>query len=149
MLKLFVACAICLLIAACGSSKPSSPLILGDGADQAVPGPRTLSLTQQEKLQAAIVGAGAPCSGIYGTYLRDVSVELKTESWDVRCGDDDYSVQIMADGPAAVHPCRRTRSMYASPCFRPDVSPRSAPTRLNPDLGKLLEPMTAPSGKND
>ena len=148
MLKLRVACAVCLLVAACGGSERSSPLILGVEGRDAAPGPRTLSAGQAEKLRARIVAAGVPCSSIEGTYLRDANVELQTEAWDVRCADQNYAVQILADGPALARPCRM-EPIENAPCFQPYGSGRRAPSQLNPDLGKLLAPMTAPTEKND
>ena len=150
MLKLRVACAVCLLVSACGVSEPSSPLILGGEARDAVPGPHALTDRQAEKLRASIVAAGVPCSAIEGTYFRAASVELQTEAWDVRCADQNYAVQIAADRPTLVRPCRMSPGENA-PCdfFQRYGSPRRAPTELNPDLRKLLEPMTAPNGKSD
>jgi hypothetical protein len=150
MRKVFVACVACVLLAACGASKPASPLILGDEAGAAVPGARPLNPRQAEKLRASIVSAGVPCSSIRGTYLRDVNVELQMEAWDVRCADRNYAVEILAEGPPRVHPCYM-EPIDNAPCsvFRRYGSPQRAPEQLNPDLGKLLAPMTAPNGKND
>lgn len=151
ILRYVRAVGMCLATLACGSSEPPSPLILGSEATEAAPGPRTLTSSQERALQDVIASAGERCDGIDQAYLRDF-VAGDSEAWDVRCSDGAYSVLIAADGrPAAVRPCF---SRYDdSPCFQPfRVYPRERAGRggaLNPDLGKLLEPMTAKDGKTD
>src|SRR5688572_31416893 len=60
----------CVLLLACGSSTPESPLILG-GAEGAVLGPRTLTASQQRALMNVIESSGEPCEAVVQTYLRD------------------------------------------------------------------------------
>ena len=143
---------VCLSILACGSSEPPSPLILDGDAQDAAPGPRTLTSSQARALEEVIASAGERCDEIEQAYLRDF-VAGDSEAWDVRCVDGAYSVLISADGrPADVRPCF---SRYAdAPCSQPyrsyqrrESGARGGP--LNPDLGKLLEPMTAKDGKTD
>ena len=139
-------------ILACGSSEPRSPLILGDEAKSAQSGPRTLTASQTGALKQVIESAGELCDEINRTFLRDVSADF--ESWDVRCSGRGFNVMVFADGTAAaVAPC------FSDPingaCSRPyrerrRALPESGPSgNLNPDLRKLLEPMTAKDGKAD
>lgn len=144
----------CLAILACGSSDPPSPLILGGDATDAVPGARTLTSSQEQALRRVITSAGEPCEALLQTYLRDVDAGtgVLLESWDVQCSDGAYAVLIPGDGtPAAVRPCLGDR--YGGlPCFQRDRGPRREPEgapALNPELGKLLEPMTAKNPKVD
>jgi hypothetical protein len=144
---------------ACGSAEPESPLILGTAPDDLSLGPRTLSDAQTRALADVIASSGEPCGSIRRSYLRDLDTVGHTEAWDVRCADGSYEVMIRADGtPAAVRPCRPTRGFEDVPCERasgmrrPYVGrrPSSDPGGpLNPELGKLLEPMTAKENKND
>jgi hypothetical protein len=142
----------CLLILSCGSSEPSSPLILGANPADTAPGPRALTASQTRALQDVITSAGEPCEAISRAHLRDVDVVAGAEAWDVRCSQGSYAVVIRADGtPSAV---RRCISLYGenAPCVQPYAGRpgRRAPGGpLNPELGKLLEPMTAKDGKSD
>src|SRR5262245_59917251 len=131
--------ALCLLVCGCGPSEPRSPLILGADSKDAVPGPRVLTAAQQGALKEVITSSGEPCEAIGRTSLRDVGAAGQAESWDVRCVEGSYAVNIHADGTAAnVQPCvwlgdgcadgyagRRSRQY-------PD---RRTPGELNPDLG--------------
>ena len=79
----------------------------------------------------------------------DAGSSARVESWDVRCSDGAYAVLISDDGtPASVRPCF---VRYGDlPCFQRDRGPRrqqDGSPALNPDLGKLLEPMTAKDAK--
>jgi hypothetical protein len=143
----------CLGVAACGSSEPRSPLILGDKPPRALPGPRDLTSEQTRSLQDVIASAGEPCGAISVAYLGDIDLVNGSESWEVRCPESPYSVLIRSDGtPSAVRRCLRGEP-GDSPCGSPYAprqlrrQPREGP--LNPDLGKLLEPMTAKDGKTD
>jgi hypothetical protein len=153
MLRTVSGAVACVLMLACGSSTPESPLILG-GAEGAVLGPRTLTASQQRALMNVIESSGEPCEAVMQTYLRDADAAgsgIGQETWDVRCNVGTYAVVITDDGtPASV---RRCGGRYAEvPCFQRDRGPRreadSAPP-LNPELGKLLEPMTAKDAKVD
>ena len=143
----------CLGVAACGSSEPRSPLILGDKPPRALPGPRDLTREQTRSLQDVIASAGEPCGAINLAYLRDIDLVNGSEAWEVRCSESPYSVLIRSDGaPSAVRRClggepggSPCESPYAGRRFRRE--PQGGP--LNPDLGKLLEPMTAKDGKTD
>ena len=144
---------VCLAIVACGSSDPPSPLILAGDATDAVPGPRTLTSSQERSLLNVITSSGQPCEALLETYLRDADAgsSARVESWDVRCSDGAYAVLISDDGtPASVRPCF---VRYGDlPCFQRDRGPRREPDgspALNPELGKLLEPMTAKGAKVD
>lgn len=137
---------------ACGSSEPDSPLILGRDAKEVAPGPRQLSSAQNRALQSAVTSTGAPCVGLDRTYLRSLGAEGQSETWDVRCLEGSYSVQIFADGTAAdVQRCfgwseEGCADPYSRRRFRQEPERREP---LNPDLGKLLEPMTSTNGKVD
>ena len=143
----------CLGVAACGSSEPRSPLILGDKPLRALPGPRDLTSKQIRSLQNVLASAGEPCDAINQAYLRDIDVVNGSESWEVRCPESPYSVLIRSDGtPSAVRRCL-PGELGGSPCESPYAGrrlrrePQGGP--LNPDLGKLLEPMIAKDGKTD
>jgi len=149
MLRETVVCVACLGVLGCGSSEPRSPLILGAEAANVLPGPRTLNASQTRALQKVITAAGEPCASIERTYLSDV--DGVGESWEVRCTEAPYIVVIRADGtPSAVRRCIGSY-LDASPCLPPYAgrSRSRTPGPLNPDLGKLLEPMTSKDGKTD
>ena len=145
----------CVVMLACGSSEPDSPLILG-GEKDAAPGLRTLTESQKQAMLNVIESAGAPCEAVVQTYLHDASdrTGIGLESWDVRCSHGSYAVRITDDGiPASV---RRCPGGYGdAPCFQrdrgfqPDRDVRRPSDTLNPELGKLLEPMTAKGVKVD
>jgi hypothetical protein len=143
----------CLGVAACGSSEPRSPLILGDKPPRALPGPRDLTSEQSRSLQNVISTAGEPCSGITLAYLSGLDSVTGSESWEVRCADAAYAVLIRSDGtPNAVRRCRDElfERPCASPARRPGYQTRQPEgSELNPDLGKLLQPMIAKDGKTD
>ena len=152
VLRNAVAVGTCLLILSCGSSEPSSPLILdGDPLDVAA-GPRTLTAAQTRELRDVIESAGEPCQEVSQTFLRAADIAGRTESWDVRCGEAAYAVRIMSDAtPSDVRRC--VPSFNDAPCWE-TYAARGGPRRpargeLNPDLEKLLAPMTAPDGKTD
>jgi hypothetical protein len=142
---------VCLSMLACGRSDPPSPLILGGNAEENALGRRELTTEQNGALQKAITSSGQACAGVDRAYLNDLGVDGKSESWAVRCLEASYQVHITADGSEpSVYRCR-DRAGSDIPCFRGysryggysggDGARSSAP--LNPDLGKLLEPMTA------
>ena len=148
-----VAC--CLGVAACGSSEPRSPLILGDKPPRALPGPRDLTSEQSRSLQGVIASAGEPCGGITLAYLSGLDSVNGSESWEVRCADAAYAVLIRSDGtPNAVRRCSEDRFDRHRPCASParrSVFQGRQPQggELNPELKNLLEPMTAKDGKSD
>lgn len=135
---------------ACGSSEPDSPLILGSDGSLTAPGPRTLTAAQSRALQRRITTAGEQCEQVDQTYLRDITAGA--EAWEVRCRGGAYTVLLSSDGtPALVRPCVEA-PINDPPCF---VSPgyrygrrNRNPGPLNPELGKLLEPLTK-DGKTD
>jgi hypothetical protein len=146
-------------VAACGSSQPDSPLILGgDGSASVAPGPRTLTASQSRALQRKITAAGESCDGIDQAYLRDITAGA--EAWEVRCGEGAYTVLLSSDGrlgsdrpQALVRRCVEG-AIDDPPCFVPPSRYGSGrrnrnPGPLNPELGKLLEPMTSKDGKSD
>jgi hypothetical protein len=144
---------LCLAAAACGSPEPRSPLILSNKEPGALPGPRDLTSQQSRSLQDVITSSGEQCGGITLAYLSGLDSVNGSESWEVRCTDAAYAVLIRSDGtPNAVRPCfsgggveRPCASPYAG---RPSRrQPQDGP--LNPDLGKLLQPMIAKDGKTD
>lgn len=152
----------CLGVAACGSSEPRSPLILGGNPPDAR-GPQDLTASQMGALKKLITTAGETCGAIVGKaflsdtgYRRDTDPAVGWESWEVQCTEAPYAVMVSADGtPAAVRRCVGG-GFGDSPCAQPtERSYRSYGGRrppegpLNPDLGKLLEPMTAKDGKSD
>lgn len=145
----------CLAILACGSSEPDSPLILGGEARKADVGPRTLTASQSRALREVVTRGGEFCVELDGTYLRDAGADGEFESWEVRCNDGAgaYMVVIRSDGSAA--DVRRCVGRYSiddqgcSPGSRYRDRSDRAPTALNPELGKLLEPMTAKDAKVD
>jgi hypothetical protein len=144
----------CLGAAACGSSEPQSPLILGDKPARALPGPRDLTSEQSRSLQKVITSAGEMCGAITLAYLADIDLVDGSESWEVRCAEASYRVRLWAAGtPSYVRACVQGDA-FGSPCGSPYAErqfrrrqPQGGP--LNPDLGKLLEPMTAKDGKTD
>jgi hypothetical protein len=143
----------CLGMAACGSSEPRSPLILGDKPTPTLPGPRDLTKEQTRSLQDVIASAGEPCGAINLAYLSGLDVVNGSESWEVRCPEAPYSVLIRSDeAPSSVRRCL-PGGLGGSPCESPYAGrrfrrePQGGP--LNPDLGKLLEPMVAKDGKTD
>ena len=144
----------CLGVAACGSSEPQSPLILGDKPPRALPGPRDLTSKQSRSLQNVISTAGERCGGITLAYLSGIDSVNGSESWEVRCPDAAYAVLIRSDGtPNAVRRCREAL-LDARPCASPARGPAYQTRQpqggeLNPDLGKLLQPMIAKDGKTD
>jgi hypothetical protein len=149
MLRETVVCVACLAVLGCGSSEPRSALILGGNPAEAQPGPRTLTGSQARALRNVIASAGESCASIERAYLRDV--DGVGESWEVRCTEAPYMVMIPADGtPSAVRRCIGSY-LDASPCRQPYAgrSRSRTPGPLNPDLGKLLEPMTSKDGKTD
>ncbi len=137
---------------ACGSSGSDSPLILGSDGVAAAPGPRTLTSSQSRSLQRKITTAGEACDEVAQTYLRDVTAGA--EAWEVRCSDGAYTVLLSSDGtPGVVRRCVEA-PFDEPPCFVPRTGfgygRRSrSPGPLNPELGKLLEPMTTKGGKAD
>ena len=146
---------LCLGVAACGSSEPRSPLILGDKAPRALPGPRDLTSEQSRSLQDVITTAGEPCGRITLAYLTGLDSVNGSESWEVRCTDVAYAVLIRSDGsPSAVRPCDFRGSSLERPCASPTrrftyQGRQPEGSELNPDLKKLLEPLTAKDGKTD
>jgi hypothetical protein len=144
---------------ACGSSEPDAPLILGGGgSESAAPGPRTLTSSQSRALQRKITTAGEPCDKVDQTYLRDITAGA--ESWEVRCPEGAYTVLLSSSGTSGSDvPRALVRRCVEAPIDDPPCFvPRSGfgygrrnrdPGPLNPDLGKLLEPMTTKDGKSD
>ena len=130
--------------------QPRSALILGGNPSDAQPGPRTLTGAQARALRNVIASAGELCSAIERTYLRDADVVAGSEAWDVRCSEGTYTLLVRGDGTqASVRRC--PGGVPDVPCIQPyqGRSRRSTPGTLNPDLGKLLEPMTSKDGKVD
>jgi hypothetical protein len=148
-----------LVALACSSSEPGSPLVLGSDGASASPGPRTLTSAQSRTLQRKITTAGEACDEVAQTYLRDVTDGA--ESWEVRCSDGAYTVQLSSHGaPGSDEPQVLVRRCVEAPFDEPPCFvPRSGygyggrrsrnPGALNPELGKLLEPMAAKGGKTD
>ena len=136
----------------CGSSEPDSPLILRGEGSSAAPGPRTLTASQSRALQRKITAAGEACDEVGQTYLRDITAGA--EAWEVRCNRGAYTVLLSSDGtPGLVRRCVEA-PFDEPPCFVPrsgfGYGRRSrSPGPLNPELGKLLEPMTTKDGKSD
>lgn len=152
VLRAFVAAG-SLAALACGSSGSDSPLILGGDGASAAPGPRTLTSSQSRSLQRKITTAGETCDEVAQTYLRDITAGA--EAWEVRCSDGAYTVLLSSDAPGVVRRCVEA-PIDAPPCFVPGPGYRSGygrrsrnPGPLNPELGKLLEPMTTKGGKAD
>ena len=147
--------ACCVGVAACGSSEPRSPLILGDKSAQALPGPRDLTSEQSRSLQGVIASAGEPCGGITLAYLSGTDPADGSEAWEVRCPDAAYAVLIRSDGtPNAVRRCGSGVDSLDRPCAsrarRPVYQGRQPQGgELNPELKKLLEPMTSKAPKSD
>ena len=149
-MRSILAAAACLAILACGSSEPESPLILDGKPDQAI-GLRSLTPSQNEELRGAIVSGGQECTSLDTVYLNDVDPNGSSESWAVRCLEGSYIVRISAQTSVpTVYRCR-DRSFDDIPCFQGYANAPSRrsrpPGELNPDLGKLLEPMTSKDGK--
>ena len=151
----------CLCVAACGSSESRSSLILGGDLPDPREGPQDLTASQTRALQKVITSAGETCGAVVGRaflhdtgFLRDTDPAVGWEAWEVQCSEAPYSVMVRADGtPAAVRRCIGG-GFGDSPCALPRTErsyggrrPPGGP--LNPDLGKLLEPMTAKDGKTD
>ena len=143
-------------LVACGSSEPKSALILGRDPANVTLGPRTLTASQNRALAKAIASGGEACDSVERSYLRDIDPAGGVEAWDVRCAHGAFSIVIRGDGtPAAVRQC--VPGIYGeAPCEQPFAGRRSYRPRrelqggpLNPELGKLLEPMTARDGKTD
>ena len=147
---------------ACGSSESDPALILGSDGTTAAPGPRTLTSSQSRALQRKITTAGEPCAEVRQSYLRDVTAGA--EAWEVRCSDGAYTVLLSANrAPGSDKPQARVRPCVEAPfdgppCFVPSAfeygrrnrNPGSrTPGALNPELGKLLEPMTSKDQKAD
>jgi hypothetical protein len=145
-------------VVACGSAEPDPPLILGSDGALAAPGPRTLNASQSRALQRKITAAGETCDEVAQAYLRDAAAGA--EAWEVRCSDRAFTVQLSERGPGSdaphvvVRPCLEA-PFEGPPCFAPRTGfgyggRRSRdPGPLNPELGKLLEPMTAQEQKTD
>ena len=140
------------LAIACGSSEPDPPLILGPDGAAAAPGPRTLTSSQSRTLQRKITAAGEACEEIAQTYLRDATPG--GEAWEVRCSEGAYTVLLSSDGtPGMVRPCIEA-PVDGPPCFVARTGfgygrRNRNPGPLNPELGKLLEPMTTREQKTD
>ena len=140
-----------LTVLACDSSAPDTPLILGSDGASAAPGPRTLTSSQSRTLQRKITAAGEACDEIAQTYLRDVTAGA--EAWEVRCSNGAYTVLLSSGGtPGLVRRCVEA-PFDEPPCFVPPSygygRRNRNPGPLNPELGKLLEPMTTKGGKTD
>ena len=145
--KLFAALA-CLAFLGCGSSEPDSPLVLGRNRGEITPGPQKLNALQQSALHSAVSSAGEACTAIELAYLREF--REGAESWNVRCPEGLYTVEVLADGRVPfVERCfgrvsgaecfgRRYRTAQEDP----------APLQLNPDLGKLLDQMDSKAKKD-
>ena len=142
---------------ACSSSAPG--LILGrDPADRSL-GPQNLTASQTRSLQKVITSAGNTCGAIVGqAFLRGFDPFDARESWEVQCTEAPYAVALSADGtPAVVHRClgggfgespcaeRRSYGLHQNGGEQQPLGERP----LNPDLKKLLEPMTSKDGKTD
>jgi hypothetical protein len=131
----------CVAILGCGSSEPDSPLVLGRNPGDVAPGPKTLTASQESGLHSAVSSAGESCAAIELAYLREI--REGAESWNVRCPEGLYTVEVLADGTVPfVERCfgrvsgaecfgRRYRSAQQDP----------APEQLNPGLVKLLNQM--------
>jgi hypothetical protein len=104
-------------------------------------------------LQDVITSAGEQCGGITLAYLSGHDSVNGSESWEVRCADAAYAVLIRSDGtPNAVRRCRD--ELFERPCPSPARRPgyqtrQPEGGELNPDLGKLLQPMISKDGKTD
>lgn len=135
---------------ACGRSESDPPLILGSTDGPAAPGPRTLTSSQSKALQRKITTAGAPCEQVHQTYLRDITAGA--EAWEVRCSDGAYTVLLSSETPGLVRRCVEA-PFDEPPCFVPPSygfgRRNRNPGPLNPELGKLLEPMTTKKEKSD
>jgi hypothetical protein len=147
-----------LVAPACGSSGSDSPLILGSDGASAAPGPRTLTSSQSRSLQRKITAAGEACDEVAQTYLRDVTAGA--EAWEVRCSDGAYTVLLSSSAtPGADRPQALVRRCVEAPLDEPPCfvsrtgygyGRRNRNSgALNPELGRLLEPMTTKGGKTD
>jgi hypothetical protein len=138
---------------ACGSAEPDLPLILGAQGPSTAPGPRTLTASESRALQRKITVAHEPCESISQAYLRDITAGA--EAWEVRCREGAYSILLSSDSAPVVRRCVEA-PMDDPPCFVPGPGYRSGygrrsrnPGPLNPELGKLLEPMTTKAPETD
>ena len=140
----------CVWLLACGESTPESRLILGSDSQRPALGQRDLTRSQARSLRAVITSGGHQCSEMSDAFLRDVAPG--GESWEVRCAEGAYAVKVADVGMATVRRCREGLPGDA-PCagrrFEPYGGRRPASGQLNPDLGKLLEPMTPKEPKTD
>jgi hypothetical protein len=140
----------CVWLLACGESTPESRLILGNDSQRPALGQRDLTSSQARSLRAVITSGGHQCSEMSDAFLRDVAPG--GESWEVRCAEGAYAVKVADVGMATVRRCREGMPGEA-PCagrrFEPYGARRPASGQLNPDLGKLLEPMTPKEPKTD
>jgi hypothetical protein len=147
-----VVTACCGAIFACGSPEPESALILGGESNPLTLGPRSLTSAQERSLRQVITSAGELCGTISEVFLRDVVPGA--EAWEVRCAaDGSYSVMVADNGtPAIVRRCLEG-AVGDSPCSGgryQRYGGRQRPSGpLNPELGKLLEPMTTKDSKAD
>ena len=145
--KLFASVA-CVAILGCGSPEPDSRLVLGRNPGEVTPGPQKLTTSQESALHSVVSAAGESCTSIELAYLREI--REGAESWNVRCPEGLYTVEVLADGTVPfVERCfgrvsgaecfgRRYRSAQQDP----------VPEQLNPDLVKLLNQMDS-KGKRD
>ena len=78
------------LLAACGSAEPKSPLILGLAPADTSLGTRRLNAAEARALQEVITSAGESCGAIQQSYLRDLDIVAGSESWQVRCDSAAY-----------------------------------------------------------
>lgn len=145
--------AVTISVTACGSFEPGSPLILGRDPDVSL-GPRALTPSQRRALQKVITADGEACGAISQAVLVDLDPAGR-EAWEVQCTEGRYSVQVRADGTpsAAVQRCfadpfggSRCNAPLMRAIHRDSRQPEGP---LNPDLQKLLEPLTAKDGKVD
>ena len=151
LLRVAAVVACCAVAFACGPPEPKSPLILSGYSNPLALGPRSLTSAQTRALQQVITTAGELCSEMSDVFLRDVVPGA--ESWEVRCTEAPYSVMIADNGtPAVVRRCF-AGAVGDAPCsggrFQRYGGRQRPSGPLNPDLGKLLEPMTTKDGKSD
>ena len=136
----------CVLLVGCGEPTPESRLILGSDGERPGVGRRVLTSSQTRSLKALITSGGHQCSEMSDAFLRDAAPG--GESWEVRCAEGAYSVKVADVGTAAVRRCREGPPGDA-PCSAFGGMRKPASGELNPDLGKLLEPMTSKEPKTD
>jgi hypothetical protein len=124
-------------------------------------GPQDLTTPQTRALQKVITSAGEACGAIVGRaflretgFLRDTDPALGWErgrcsaprrripSWCVQTGQRLPSAAAFGGG-FSDSPCAQPHTERPYGGRRPPEGP------LNPDLQKLLEPMTAKDGKTD